>query len=452
MSGLFQSLSTAAASLTAHRIGLDVTGQNIANVNTPGYSRRMVLLAERPPTEALSAGRGVEVLGIQALRDMLVEGRLRREQQGVSADQAMVDTLSTIDSAIGLPGASLDARLTAFFDAFADLTTSVQSPVLRDRIVQQGDELARAFHDTAATLALARSDADQSIRVAVAEVNDLAATVASLNARIVDGGPDVESLRDQQNVALGKLAGLIDISVLQNPEGTVGVTVGAGAALVIGTTAYDVDVTPTGAAALQLNGVDITPAISSGRIGGLLHARDALVPAYQARLDQLAFDLTAAVNAVHTAGFDATGAPAGDFFAPLTVVAGAAALFGVDPAVAADSGTIAASSTGATGDNQTARAIAALRDAPLAPGRGSAFDEWGALTQTIGADLVVIRDDGATREGVLRQVQRLRDQASGVSMDEEAANLMKFQRAYEANARYFTTIVDTLDALMAMVG
>jgi flagellar hook-associated protein 1 FlgK len=158
------------------------------------------------------------------------------------------------------------------------------------------------------------------------------------------------------------------------------------------------------------------------------------------------------VNGVHAAGFDATGAPAGDFFAPLGGVAGAAAALAVDPALVADSRLVAASSTGEAGDNQTARALAALRDAAVtAGGTMHVFDAWSELVFAVGSDAAAARAAQSGHALVLRQLEQLRAQTSGVSYDEEAAHLMRYQRAYEASARYFTTIVDTIDTLMEMV-
>jgi flagellar hook-associated protein 1 FlgK len=452
MSGLFESLSSAANALTAHRLGLDVVGQNMANVNTEGYTRRRILLAELAPTDALSAGRGVEVLGALSLRDTLADARVRREQQGASFDDGLLEALSTVERTIGLPGASLDARLTAFFDAFAGLASDVTSATARDAVVQQAVLLTRAFGDQATGLAQAQRDADAAIRSAVRDINGLTTTIAAMNAQIVAGGPDVETIRDRQTLALEQLAELVDVAVIARADGGVDVTIGNGRALVIGASSYAVDVTASGPATLTLEGVDITASITGGRVGGFIHARDVLIPSYQSRLDRLAFDLAGAINAAHAAGFDANGAAGGAFFTPPATVAGAAAALAVDPALAADSALIAASGTGSPGDNQAARALAALRDAPIVAGNSlSVAEAWGGLAQAVGHDVAATRASSETRAQIVLQMQRLRDQASGVSLDEEAANLMKFQRAYQASARYFTTISDTLDTLMEMV-
>lgn len=458
MAGLLDSLSSATSGLTAARTGLDVTGQNIANINTPGYVRRRLELAERAPSDPSSAGRGVEVVQIRALRDLYIESRIGHEQAGKSRDQAALDGLRGIEAAVGLPGTSIDQRLTAFFDGFSLLATDVTSATARDAVVREGQELGQAFRSLSADLSEAQRATDRSIRDSVGELNQLASKVAQLNARITGGGstgPDIDALRDERNVATQRMAELADVTVLNRSDGAVDVTVATGYAMVVGSSSYEMTITPqppSGFVQLSLADHDVTTRLTGGRIGGLIGLRDEALPRYQGRLDQLAYDVATQVNTLHVAGFDATGAAGGDFFTAPGAVAGAAAAFGVSAAVAADPQRVAGSGTGAVGDNQTARAIAALRESRVMDGgTATAADVWASFVYEVGADVRATEVSSGTRDQIVRQLQRLRDQQSGVSLDEEAANLMRFQRTYEASARYFTTIVDTLDTLMAMV-
>jgi flagellar hook-associated protein 1 FlgK len=455
MSGLIDSLTSASRSLAATQVGMDVAGQNIANVNTDGYSRRTVLLAEEVPGGPMDAGRGVTVLGIEAERDQYVESRLWTEQEGTAFDNAVVGGLTEVEAAVGLPGQSLDAQMSAFFDAFAALATDPTSAPARDGVVIQARQLTLAFHEMADRLSEVGQHADAGIQAALSEVNTLAAQVATLNGQISTGGANVESLRDQRNVAIARLSELVGATTITNSDGGIDLAIGSGHPLVVGTTAYPVTATaapPDGLATISTGGFDVTGELSGGQIGGLLHLRDDIMPAYQSTLDQLAYDLASKVNELHTTGTDANGDPGGAFFTALAAPAGAAAALALDPAVDADSRLVAASSTGAIGNNDVARAIAALRDERLASGgTATPTDAWGQFAYRVGADLTAGRASANTHGQVMRQLQQLRAQMSGVSLDEEAANLMRFQRAYQANARYFTTIVNTLDTLLAMV-
>lgn len=448
MAGLFGTLSMTARALEAQQAGLTVTGQNIANLNTEGYARRSLLLAE-------SRIGGVEVEGIRARRDLLLEARVRQEIPAEARESALAESLSVVEAALGRPGESLDARLSAFFDSFSALASDPSSTVARDGVLQQGRLLARGFNDIAGRLASARRDADAQVRTGVAEVNTLAGRVARLNVAIAAAGDDAEALHDERELALQQLAELADVSVLRRDDGAVDVSIAGGRPIVIGETTYEMQVTstpPAGLAAISVGGVDITTAISRGRIAGAIDARDTRIPGYQAQLDELAYGVANAVNTAHQAGFDLNGNAGQAFFVPPGAVAGAAAALQLDPAIDAGPTLVAASGTGAPGDNQAARALADLRGARVIGGTSTFNESWSQIVYRVGSDTQVARTEQQSRHEVVAQVERLRDQVSGVSLDEESANMIKFQRAYEANARLFSVVNSVLDTLMGIGG
>jgi flagellar hook-associated protein 1 len=450
MVGLFSSLSMAARSLEAQRAGLDVAGQNIANLNTPGYTRRRLSLAE-----VVNGTGGVEVLGTRAARDAVLDTRVRTAIPDASREGAILGSLSLVETTIGAPGQGIDGRLAAFFDSFSALSVDPTSTVARDGVVLQGRQLATAFNSTADQLANSARLADGGVRDAAAQVNRLSHQIADLNEAIAaSNGADLEALKDRQQQALEELSGLTAVSVLSRSDGGVDVTIPSGRALVIGGSDYAIAVTngPGGNATLSLGGADITSDLTSGTIGGLLHTRDTLIPAYQTRLDELAYGVAQRVNAVHQTGFDLNGNPGAAFFTPPVAVAGAAAALTLSAPLQADSSLLAASQTGAPGDNQVARALAALRDEPVLGGTTTFAEGWAALAYQVGSDADGARAEQSSRLDVLDQVQHLRDQVSGVSLDEEAASMMKFQRAYEANAKYFSAVDAMLQTLMNTVG
>jgi flagellar hook-associated protein 1 len=447
---LLVSLATTARALDAQRAGLAVTGQNLANLNTEGYVRRRISLAEGNP-----AVGGVDIIGVRATRDLLLEARLRQEVPGEARDNAVAESLSIVEAMLGAPGTSLDARLTEFFDAFQDLASDPSSPVARDGVVLQGQSLARAFNDLASRLEDARRAADTQIRGAVDEVNELAARLATMNAAITSAnGADAEALKDQQALALKRLAELADVSVIYEPDGAADVSIGNGRALVVGSTPFALvnDTNPSGMAVVTLGGVDITSEIRRGLIAGFVETRDTYVPLYQSRLDDMAFTVVQEVNALHQTGTDLNGNTGNNFFDPLGAAAGAAAAITMDTAILADSDLVAASQTGAVGDNGIAKEIADLRTARVMGGGATFADGWGQLLYRVGTDTLTARSRADSRHDVVTQVANLLDQLEGVSMDEEAAMMLRFQRGYEANAKYFSTIDRLLDTLFNMVG
>jgi flagellar hook-associated protein 1 FlgK len=452
MGDLFSSLSMAARSLEAQRFGLDVTGQNIANVNTPGYARRVIDFAAVPPTDASSAGGGVDVVEVRAARDMLLERRMRQEVPFEQRERAVANVLSIVEVALGKPGASIDAAMNGFFDAFANLSSNPNSAVTRQEVLLQGEAVAGAFRDMAGRISLSSRDTDAQVRGAIDEITLLASQIAKVNAGMGSATGGSLHLQDEQSELVRKLAGLLDIDVLEREGGGVDVTFGNGRPLVVGEFAYPITTTQVaGVSRVMSGGFDVTAEIAGGQLGGFLYVRDVLLPDYAADLDTVAFELAEEVNALHAAGVGGDGGTGRNFFTPIAVSAGAAAALRVDATMAANSQLVAAAGPGApVGDNAAARDIAALRNVRVVGGTATLADAWGQLVYRVGRDSRAAQDGQRSREEIVNQVDELRDQVSGISLDEEAMHLMKFQRAYEASARFFRAIDQALDTLMQM--
>jgi flagellar hook-associated protein 1 FlgK len=459
MSNLFSSLTSAARALDAQRFGLDVTGQNIANVNTPGYARRVIDMAAVPPESNRAAGRGVDVIAVRSARDMLIERRLHTELPSERREAALADALSVVEVALGKPGQSIDGALDRFFDAFASLSQSPSSSVARQEVLLQAESLADSFRDMAERISVSQQDTDAQVSSAAQDVNELAAQIAKLNetiARTGESSGGLLHLQDEQSVLVRQLSELVDVDVLQRADGGVDITIGNGRALVIGENDYAVETSVVGGVAHIFSaGVDITSEISAGKIGGLVYARDVLLPGYMANLDTLAHEVATQVNTLHAAGVGAdggTGRPLFAFSPAIVGSAGAAGAIVVDAAVAADTDLVAAAGAGApVGDNTTARDIAALRHVRVVGGSATFHDAWGQLVFRVGRDSQSAKNEQRSREEIVGQVDALRDQVSGISLDEEAVNLLKYQKAYEANARFFQAIDSTLDTLLGIL-
>ncbi len=455
---LFGALSATARALDAQQYGLEVTGQNIANVNTPGYSRRAVDLVSVAPADENGALGGVDVQGSRSVRDLLLERRLRQEWPSAQKQQAIAESLGMVEVALGTTGESLDARLTAFFDAFSDLSEDPVSSSGRQAVVIQGQTLAAAFNDMAARLDDAQRDANARLKAAVDEVNSLSDRIATLNSAIGTAGPatgQAATLRDEQSEVIRRLTELVNISAVDREDGGIDVSLANGHPLAIGSTSYELSATPQAPDGFYdietSDGTDVTAAITGGRLGGLLSVRDTLIPDYEDRLDTLAYTLADEVNTIHDAAFDGDGNDAPVFFTALAAVAGAAAALVVNPTVAADSSRVGAADVAAAGNNNAARAISALRNSRVLDGGQATFqDAWGQLVYRAGSDAQSAQAEAESRAKIVRQVEALRDAVSGVSLDEEAMQMLKYQRAYEANARFFNTINEAISMLLSL--
>ncbi len=457
----FSSFEIGRRALRASQYGMELTGQNIANVNTAGYSRKGIQQSAVPPASAdvrLSGG-GVSIDGVRSFRDRLVESRLQTETSISGRLTAQRDALAPVDSVLAAASGDggIQSALNTFFNAFGDLEAHPESVPLRAAVVDAGNALGSTFASTRNQLSDSQLATDGSIRSAVDDANRLAAQVADLNERIkitanTNGG--VEELVDQRAEAIRGLADLLGVRTTDNTDGTVTVTLGDGRALVNGKTAatlQSIDTAPNGFATVTL---DASPAtISDGRVRGLLNARDE-IGRHITSLDDLAASVADRVNTTHASGSDLTGADGGVFFAipasgPIT-----AANLRVDGAVAANPRLVVASGRGAgIGDSTVARSLANLLTDPSSTA-GSHTGSFGSIFASIVSDagngIRTLDDSLATQLAILSQTNAQRDALAGVSLDEEAVNLLQYQRAYEAAARFLKVADEMTQAILAL--
>lgn len=457
MADLLSALSMAARALEAQRHGLEVTGQNIANVNTPGYTRRVADLRAVPPTDVGNAGGGVEVAGVRAVRDLLLERRLRAEQSIEQRHSALADVLAQVETVVGLPGESVDADMERFFDAYARLAEDPTSTLLRQQVIEEGRAVAEAFRTATQRLNDIRRSADDNVRAEVEAINRLTTRIATLNQSMSGADQEPQQKRDETLEAIKELSEHLDIVVLEQPNGwAFDIYSLRGQSLVTDGTAYAVSAVstgPSGFADVVYDGATVTGDLVSGRIAGYVQARDTLIPDYTNRHDELAYSFVQQVNALHDPGYDLNGVDAGNFFTPLAAQAGASAAIAVDSTLAADPARVAAAGVSAPGDNQVARTMASLRDQLVVDSNTVTFNDfWADLAFRVGRDAEAATSELESRGDTVRQIEALRDAVSSVSLSEEALQLTRFQRAYEANARLFRTIDETIDMLMSMVG
>lgn len=460
MSDLFAMMNRAVRALDAQRYGLDVAGQNIGNVNTPGYVRRTAELAESPPTDPFGPGGGVDVVAVTSARAPLVNTRLRYEEPAAAGEKAVADHLQILESGLGQPGASLDEALASFYNTYAALAQNPTSSTSRQQVIVEGQSLSRAFNAIDGQFQTERVNSDREIRDAMAQVNALSTQLADLNKQISQTDPSQSAgLLDQQAVVIAAIGQLVDVHAIERTDGSVDLQVGNGRGLVIGNNAYALQAITdpsTGFANIQATGAaaptDVTSEISGGKIGGLLRVRDTLVPGYSTQLDQLAYSIAGDVNALTTSGYDQNGSPGVAFFTPLASAAGAARQISVNQAVVADNRLVVTASTPTAGNNDIANAVAALQDNAMSSTTARPVEGWAALVYSVANDSQTAKQSFEGHDQVAQQLRNLRDQISGVSLDEEAAMLLKFQRAYEANARFFNVANETLDVLMSLAG
>jgi len=458
---IFAPLSIGRQALLAQQRALQVTGQNIANVNTPGYSRQRADLTAIPP-QGDFVGGGSRVGGVAQLVDPFLEARRNASSSDLAAATTSRDLLDRVQTAFPVQGTSVGTALQEFFAAANALATSPQDLGARSNLLAKAEALTQQLRDTSGALTTAQRDTDQRVQQTTADANQLLTTIASLNSSIRAasvGGDSANELRDSRRTALNTLAQSLDIHVVEQDDGTVNVYAASGVALVVAQDAATLG-TQAGSpgAALDggtLNAIGIKDAAGAliplpgdlgGTLGALVTARDQTIPGLSADLDTLATNLRDEVNGIQTnaAGRDLDGNVGTAFFAGN----GAADL----TMALTDPRGVAAALSSNPGDNTNAQALLALGDAQLpALGGATLGDFFGGIQSQAGA-LARSADDQVTIEqNVAQSLDAQRDAISGVSLEEEFTDLIRFQRGFQAAARLITVSNSMLDDLLGLV-
>lgn len=455
MSGLNASLSAALSGLSAAQGALEATTNNVANANTPGYSRQVPVLVSSDPIviDPLTLGTGVTLKSIESIRDVILESRIQQETQGQGQLDALVSALQQTQINFTTSSGDIGTAISKFFNSVNQLSTNPTDLSLRQGVLTAAGNLASAFNITANNLSIQRGNLDQSVVQTVSRVNILTQQIARLNAQIANlqnVGETAGTFIDQRTSLIDQLSSLVDVSVIRN-ENSLTLTTSNGAPLVAGQQSFLLDAQPdaSGVQHVFAQGTDITAEIASGQLGGLLQARDLQIPSIQARLDTLAAGFANAVNAVQTAGFDLNGNPAtlADLFSPppLSGVGAAASLSLAitDPAL------LAASSDGTVGSNGNAEVMYAIRNQAIISGQ-SPTDYYSGIVFNVGNVTADATAEQSATSLVLRQLNDQRSSVSGVSLDEEAANMVRFQQAYAASAQVVSTVNSMMQTVINM--
>ncbi|MGE5111463.1 MAG: flagellar hook-associated protein FlgK [Acidobacteriaceae bacterium] len=447
MSGLSGSLNVALQSLLTQQAALRATTDNIGNINTPYYARRRPVISEQTPVyeSGILVGRGAQLTSVESIRDRVLELRISSEQQRQSATEAFIQSMGTVETLFGTGADSLGAKVQSFFNSLNQLSTSPTDGSLRQGVLSAAGDLARTFNQISQNLQNQRSQMNQSVTQSVDEINRLTDAIAAVNQQVagrVALGQDPGALEDQRTQLISQLSSKIDVFVTDTSEGLTLTTV-HGEPLVVAGKAYALDtiLNTNSSVHVVANGVDLTSDLHGGELGGLLQARDQEIASLADKLDGFAYQFANAVNTVHRQGFDLSGDAGTDLFTIGPSQSGAASAISL---AINDPGKLAASADTAPGGNANLLALAALQNSQIIDGQTPA-EAYSELVFQTGSSVANAKADQQAGEGVLAQLNDLRGAISGVSLDEESANLIRFQQAYEASARVIQTINEMLE-------
>ncbi|MEW5916613.1 MAG: flagellar hook-associated protein FlgK [Gemmatimonadota bacterium] len=480
-------LSIARTAIAAHQAAMETISHNIANAETPGYSRQRAELTARRPQRipfAGNVGTGVDVSNIVRVRNAHLDGVYRREAGDAAAYSTRSALMHELEQVLNEPSdTGLAATLDEFWNAWSDLSNTPNDPTAQSVVRQRGQQVAQLFNTYASRLAETSNRARGQFGGVVQDVNRIAGQIAQINGAITAAeadGRQAGDLRDERDRLADQLAQLAGARADMQSNGTIAVYIG-GIAVVSGSATQTIEVrggvTPT----LGIVG-DPDPLYgASGSLGALMAYVNVDVPSVMTRLDALARGVVNGVNELHTSGWTAAGdalgvanwnsamGPTGsriEFFDPAMTTA---ANIRLSSAVSADARVVAAGDVqNAPGNNAVAMALAALRDAngmnALATRMGAAFaaqigfapgeayaDHYRSTVSIVGLEA----SEAARQETIFttlsEQADTRRMSVSGVSIDEELTDLMRTQQAYVAATKLVNTVDDMAQAILDMV-
>ncbi|MBI5374813.1 MAG: flagellar hook-associated protein FlgK [Candidatus Schekmanbacteria bacterium] len=559
MSGILSLLDIGKKSLSAQNAAMNIAGNNIANVNTAGYSRQEAVFNTSASVENDSGyfGTGVELSSVKRITDNFLSNQITLENSNLGKLSQQKNALENIESVLSYSSDSgINSAVQDFFNSFQDLANDPSSSSARTMVVSKGNYLADTFNNTASEIKDLETNIDVTAASTAKEINSLTQRIAKLNGDIsaLESGSkniNANDLRDQRDELLKELSSKIDITYFENKDGQLSVIFGGGKSLVDGVNSWSIETVSDSSNENSLKvlyvsdggkELDITNKISGGEIGGLLEIRNNTIKNYRSNIDKLALSISNEVNKIHQEGVGLDGSSGNIFFdlntpsgyltagskgnasitsvdiisssSPLvydnyqliftsstsfdiydsdskqyvstnnsytsgnnidfngisvviedqggTPVAGdnfvistskdAAADMHVTDTITGNTNKIAAGVSSSSGDNENALKIAELQFTGILNSGQSNFGEYyqNFLSQ-VGNDVQMVDEGYKSQQSFIDVLVSRKESISGVSLDEEMSNLIKYQYGYEASAKLISTVNDLLDTVINLV-
>jgi len=478
---LFSTLNTANTALSAQQRAIEVTGQNIANVNTDGYSRQRVDMQSVGGTAVPAiwsvsnqVGSGVDADTVTRIRDAFLEARAQTEHAGASNLTVQDTTYTQVQQAFREPGTTgIQSMLSDFWAGFGDIANNSTDTGAREQLLERSQTLAAGLHSTMGSLDGQWAESKDSLQTLVTDVNATASSIAELNQSIKGATMSKlqsNELQDKRDSLVLKLAEQIGATATPMDDGTLTVTIG-GVSLVSGNNAIQLAVSGGNSAAE----VNQNPAANSiaivtnpggavvragGTAAGQMTTMNSIIPGYEKQLNGVAQQLADQVNSVHQTGYDLYGTQGGAFFddgsgGTTAVTAANISVAVTDPKkIAAAALSPVAANGQISADHAVADQLYQLR---LGIPSGGTYTDGADATYrkmivALGVQAATTSNSLTTQSAVSTHVDAARESVSGVNIDEEMTNMLQYQHAYSAAGQLVSTVQSMMDTLINMVG
>ena len=475
MDTLFSALRSSADALNVFQRALTVSQNNVVNASTPGYVKQIQDLQALPFDPGQGLAGGVAAGPVESARDLFAEQSVQQQVSSLGTWEEQVNTLTPLQGSFDITGQNgIPGALNQLYQSFSAWSNSPNDATARQAVLNQAQSVALAFQQQSSALTQASSNADVQLGNLVDQVNSLAGQLRQDNIALQNGrGQDAGLEADVYNT-LEQLSEIAPVSALRQPDGSFTVMLAGQTPLVVGATQYSISsriavpdtpapANPSGppsASVRDASGKDITATLTQGRLGGLLQVRNGILAQLRGdssqpgQLNQLAQAVADRINTLLTSGNISGSQPGVPLF---TYNAG-------NPASAAQSLSVNSDITPGQlaaidpGPPQVSNGIA-LKLANLATSQDPAdqinntsyAQFFGNMAATLGSTIAMAQNNQSTQQSLVTQSRDLRQQTSGVSLDEEAIHVLEFQRSYQAASKMVTDIDQLTQTLVNMV-
>lgn len=470
--GIPNIFNTGRTGMVAAKVNMATTGHNIANANTEGYSRQRVQqetsVPNAGPGSRTQIGTGVAISRVERINDGYLEKQIRHAGRDMAAFEEKEMVLKQTEDIFNeMGGEGINRLMSRFFNEFRQLGNDPDNEAIRQSVRESTQALVNDFHRIRKNVEEVREHIDSRIESHTREINGISEEIRSLNQKIATaelGGGAPNDLLDKRDLALKKLGTFMDVTMHKDGNGNYNVDIRGVGPMITGahTERFSVRRTSADDEGKPENALDIhssssangkiTHALKGGKLGALVEARDQMLSTVLERLDDLAFSVATAVNEIHRQGFTRNGATGVDYFRPLVQRERASEFIQLSEAVRDNANNIAAAAIpDAPGDNRIAHAISNIQNLRMMnEGRSSIDDFYNSIVADVGVATQRNRANMNQTKDIQTQLGKMRDQISGVSIDEETANLLQFQHAFDASAKLIQIADECLDTVMSI--
>lgn len=456
MSGI-NVLNIAKDGLLSHQTAINLTGTNVTNASTDGYSRQRAIFS--------TTIESVQITGIERVYDRFLGVQINEQANSLGYSEAKKDALDQIEMIFNeSKGGGINEVLSGFWNAWEDLSANPSGQAERLTLVSTAESLTSLFRSYGDDLLSVQNDTNDRIASLVADVNGIVADIADINENIMQTGTGTEddaglnTLKNSQEKLLESLAGIVDVHYTRNDDESISIFLSNGLPLVDGTQSWELGVVPDSDTSFynivftDNPAEDLNSSLKGGSLAAYLEIRDTAIVGYMDSLNTLAAALVSEVNAQHSLGYDINQDTGGEFFY-FDAEPGVeeARYLRVSEDVLNDTNKIAASST-VNGDGANATAMSSLQNQLTMSGGTATFGAYySALVGQVGQDTAYENSRYEHNSDLMTQLSNKREEVSGVSIDEEMINLIKFQTGYNASARLFVAADELSDTLLNLV-